>query len=266
MNRPINVSLLPKLLSPEELCGSIAVMIDVLRASTTIAHSMAAGAKAIVPFQDIDAARRFASQHPETVLLGGERFGKRIEGFDIDNSAASYTSEIVAGQLIAFTTTNGTRALRHCANAERTIIGAFANLNSVLHFLLSADLPIQLVCAGTDGKITSEDCLVAGALILGVEISSNIPITMNDQASLVRDHYSAHSESPEMLVDAMRSGAGGRHLLQLGFGSDIVQASAWDTVDLVPEYIVETEQIISAKDFDPPQRPYLRPPPKFDSS
>ncbi len=261
MNGPINVYMLPTMLVHDELHGGIAVVIDVLRASTTICHALAAGAKAIVPFEDVDAARRFRIESGgQDVLLGGERFGMRIEGFDLDNSPASYTTPVVAGKTIALTTTNGTRALQRCRNAERIIIGTFANLNSVIPLLRSTDLPIHLVCAGTDGAITSEDCLFAGAIVLGLEEFSNTPVALNDQARIARDFFSVHRSDQKSFLAEMRSSAGGRNLVALGFDSDIEFASQWDSVELVPEYFVEFEQITTASHLEYVITRYLSPP------
>src|SRR5690606_11896085 len=111
-----------------------AVIIDVLRASTSVSAALQAGAARVIPFATIDDAKRFADKLAaagEPPLLGGERGGVKIEGFDLGNSPREYTAERVGGRTIAFTTTNGTRALMAAASAARVYMGAYANLNQL---------------------------------------------------------------------------------------------------------------------------------------
>src|SRR5690242_5734390 len=112
MSRPILVHLLPTLFEPADLRGGVAVVIDVLRATSTIVQALAAGATSVVPCGEIDEARAIAAKAaPGSVLLGGERKGVTIPGFDLGNSPGDYTSDVVTGKKLIFTTTNGTRAL-----------------------------------------------------------------------------------------------------------------------------------------------------------
>src|SRR5947208_10202296 len=120
MSRPIVAHLLPGLLEPPELRGGVAVVIDVLRATSTIVHALAAGAQALIPCCEIDEARRIAATFPPgTALLGGERRGVMIPGFDLGNSPGDYTAEVVGGKIVVFTTTNGTGALFRAREARR---------------------------------------------------------------------------------------------------------------------------------------------------
>ena len=97
-------------------------------------------------------------------MLGGERRGKRIEGFDLGNSPAEYTPEAVGGRRVFITTTNGTRALHHARLARRVVVGAFVNLSAVVASV--RDEPrVDILCAGTDGSETREDILAAGAIV-----------------------------------------------------------------------------------------------------
>src|ERR1041384_8191351 len=109
MSRTINVHLLPILVEPHELAGKLVVVIDVLRATTMIIHALAAGAKAVIPFLEVAGARELAERLPGQAVLGGERGGNRIAGFDLGNSPLEYTPAAVGGKTLVFTTTNGTR-------------------------------------------------------------------------------------------------------------------------------------------------------------
>ena len=110
MPSAVNVHLLPSLIAPEALAGSTVVVIDVLRATTTIVHAMAAQAHEIIPCLEVDEARRMAGRLKCDTVLGGERGGEPIDGFDLGNSPAEYSAHAVADKTIVFTTTNGTRA------------------------------------------------------------------------------------------------------------------------------------------------------------
>src|SRR5262245_35942829 len=112
-NRPsIFVHLLPSLIPPGALRGGVAVVIDVLRASTVIVQALASGCEAVIPTLEIDEARRIATSLPAgKSLLGGERHGLPIEGFDLGNSPGDYTDEVCSGKTLVITTTNGTKAI-----------------------------------------------------------------------------------------------------------------------------------------------------------
>ena len=152
----ILVYTLPKFSNPEALAGGTAVVIDVLRASTTIIYALQAGANAVIPCQEIDEARRIAAGFsPDEKILGGERGGMPIEGFDLGNSPEEFTPERVRGKTVVFTTTNGTQALLHVKRAKRILLGAFVNATAVVQHLKGQE-DVHLLCAGTDGQPTDE--------------------------------------------------------------------------------------------------------------
>ena len=127
MMQSVHVHLLPQLVRPEELAGTTVVVIDMLRATTTIVEALSAGAVAVIPCGEIEEARQCARQRSPAALLGGERGGRPIAGFDLGNSPAEYTAERVGGKTVVLTTTNGTRALLHSRQAARVLVAAFAN-------------------------------------------------------------------------------------------------------------------------------------------
>src|SRR5438132_9688378 len=121
---------LPTLMDPDELRDGTAVVIDVLRASTTICHALAAGAREVIPCLEVEEARRVAADNSGSrPMLGGEREGVRIEGFDLGNSPGEYRPDTVGGRTVVFTTTNGTRAMLGCRSARRVLIGSFVNFS-----------------------------------------------------------------------------------------------------------------------------------------
>src|SRR5262245_33149102 len=149
--RRLDVHLLPALVEPQQLGGQIVAVIDVLRATTTIIHALAAGANGVVPCLEVeDALHIAAGEVSGRAVLGGERGGLPIPGFDLGNSPREYTRDRVGGTSVIFTTTNGTRALLRCKAARRVVIGAFANLSALCREL-DNHAAISLLCAGTNG-------------------------------------------------------------------------------------------------------------------
>ena len=257
MNREVKVHLLPVLFEPEDVRGGIAVIIDVLRASTTIVHALAHGAKAVIPTGKVDEARRIAADFLKgSVLLGGERDGLLIDGFDLDNNPFAYSPEVVADKTIVFTTSNGTKALLRASQADRILIGSFVNLQAVVYELLADERPIHLVCAGTCGTVTLEDVLCAGAICTVIAESiddCNLKALdcTDDQTQLALDHYRYRVSrtgvsANEAILEAVRLGYGGRSCIKLGFDDQIKRAAHVDLFDIVPEYDKSTRTITIA--------------------
>lgn len=249
---PPTVHMLPALIDADALTGGVAVMIDVLRASTTIVHALAAGAESIVPCESVEEARQTAKQiETDNVLLGGERGGVRIDGFDLGNSPLEYTPDRVAGRTIVFTTTNGTRALRACEPADRVLIGAFVNRSALVRVLREDRRDVHLVCAGTEGHLTAEDILLAGAV--ASDLTGDQPTGRSErpgrsseidvQTQMAIDYYLARSATRDRLLETMRSSRGGTDLMRLGYGADIERAAEEDLFDVVPEWSRETGAI-----------------------
>lgn len=222
---------LPETVGSAELAGGVVVVIDVLRATTVIVHALAQGARAVVAAASIEEARAVANPWPvEERLLGGERHGVMIEGFDLDNSPWHYGREIVAGKTIIFTTTNGTRALRWAHQAAEILIGAFVNLSAVVDRLRTETRPVHLLCAGTDHRISGEDLLFAGAIAdrLSQEFS------MSSETRIFAEFWRLHGSNDAQRLQILRESAGGRNLVDLGFDRDIERASQIDLFHVVP--------------------------------
>ena len=250
MSRLLSVHLLPSLFDPDDLRADVAVMIDVLRASTTIVHALAAGAQAVMPFTDAESVLREANSRGPSAVTGGERGGERIAGFDLDNSPLAYNKDRVEAKTVLFTTTNGTRALERCRHAERLLIGAFVNLSAVASAAAGSGSSIHLVCAGTDGEITREDALCAGAIVRQIvgsrAIAADADFKLNDEASMCADLYSTTVADPAALHEALRASRGGRNLVAIGFDEDIRQSARLDLFDLIPQYNPQTGLITVA--------------------
>lgn len=242
-NRSLAVHLLPQLFEPAQVVGGAVVIIDILRASSTITTALHNGALNVVPCGSVeDALQLRVALGADRVLLGGERGGVRIDGFDLGNSPFEYPREIVQGKVVVFTTTNGTKALLRASQADEVYIGSFLNLSAVRQQLMVSTRPIHLVCAGTDGQVTGEDVLFAGALcdllIRESELAGQFEFQLTDSAVIARTAWTGavviDGSQPvrsgiEQLSLAMSQTHGGRNLRRLGFDRDIAYCSAIDT-------------------------------------
>jgi 2-phosphosulfolactate phosphatase len=147
------------------LAESTVVVIDVVRATTTIIEALANGARAIFPTESTEDAVRLAqSLGREDSILCGERKGEKIEGFDLGNSPAEFTREVVEDKKLVMSTTNGTRALTIAQEGERVLPCALTNLGAVAEELASVER-IFVICAGREDSFSLDDALCAGHLI-----------------------------------------------------------------------------------------------------
>ncbi|MBN1589373.1 MAG: 2-phosphosulfolactate phosphatase [Pirellulales bacterium] len=252
----LNVHSLPSLVADEELAGSVAVVIDVLRASTTIVTALASGAREILPCEDVDQARVEAARlPPETTLLGGERQAMPIDGFDLGNSPSEYSSEKVAGKTIVFTTTNGTRALARCHGASRILLGAFVNASAVLDALAGAER-VHLVCAGTDEQMSYDDVLFAGMLVERLQQRRDMLYELNAQAITAGETWKHAFALPislgaeplpaERLAEKLQKSLGGESLVKAGLKEDILAAAQVDRYAIVPELNLNSGRVIAS--------------------
>jgi 2-phosphosulfolactate phosphatase len=267
----IRAYFLPQLVAPEELAGGVSVVIDVLRATTTITAALAAGAREVIPCLEVDDARRAAANLPTgQAVLGGERGGLKIDGFDFGNSPSDYTPTAVGRKSLVFTTTNGTRAMLHARAADEIWLAALVNLSAVVGRCAERKR-IDLLCAGTGGKITREDVLLAGAIVARLTSpagdqprSANAPgdkalvdkasseIVLNDQAILARDAWllalSRQGDQPltELLRNQLRQTQGGRNLAALNLEADLADAAAIDRYAILPRFDPRSGRITPA--------------------
>ena len=227
----LSVHLLPALIPDGALEGGVAVVVDVLRATTSMLHALASGCTAVLPCVEIDEARRVAASMPAgSALLAGEREGVPIEGFDLSNSPDTFDATTCGGRTMVMTTTNGTRAIHASIGAERVLIAAFVNLGATLAAIRADGRPVHVVCSGTDGLVSLEDSLLAGALAEGADLR-------NDQARIAarawRDvRAECHGGT---LAAVLGGGRGGHRVRSLGLDADLEAAARVDSVPIVAE-------------------------------
>jgi len=253
MQPVLNVFALPKVVAREEMADGVVVMIDVLRASTTICTALEAGADAVIPCLEVDDARRAAADLPGgNVVLAGERDCQPIDGFDLGNSPREFLPERVSGRTVVFTTTNGTRALHHAHLAQRVLIGAFVNASAVFQELIEQQ-KIHILCAGTRGQFSEDDTLLAGMLVERLQRKGGLSYKQNAQAMTCREYWlssfalpqalGAEPLPPELLAPKLAASTGGRRLMQLDLEQDIRDAAELDLFQSVPVYNPITGEI-----------------------
>jgi 2-phosphosulfolactate phosphatase len=218
---------------PAEFTGKTVVVIDVLRASSTILTALANGCPEIIPVAEPGEAFTVAGEYGrDRCLLGGERKGLKVPGFDLGNSPGEYSREMVAGKPLVFTTTNGAKAFLAAANAAEILVGAFLNVSRVSSYLKKADREVFLFCAGREGHLALEDLLCAGMIIdhLVFAAKDEAGVELTDPA---RTGMLAYRQMAGMgpVVVALGQTDHGRYLSSLGLAGDLRYCGQ---VDLLP--------------------------------
>ena len=210
--KTIDVCLTPELLSQHDLSDQTVVIVDILRATSSMVTAFAHGVKRIRPVAHAGACRSWRAQG---YLIAGERDGKKIADFDLGNSPLEYQPDRLRGQSLAMTTTNGTLAITRAKEARQLIIGSFLNLNAVVNFLKDQDTSVVVVCAGWKGHVNLEDTLFAGAL--AEQLRSDFQ--MGSDAALMANvaYRAAQKDLPGFLSQSSHV----RRLQQLGRQEDI---------------------------------------------
>lgn len=160
--RKLEVCFTPALLPLYDITDSIVVIIDILRASSSICYGIDNGAEGIIPVATVEECMEYGGGD---FLLAAEREGCVVDGFDFGNSPFSYTAEKVKGRKIVLTTTNGTQALHESLRADKIIIGSFLNKTALCDYLHRQQQSVLLLCAGWKGMVNLEDMLFAGAVV-----------------------------------------------------------------------------------------------------
>ena len=176
----------PALLHLYDVTDSIVVIIDVLRATSTIATALHNGAKEIIPIDNVDDCIKIGAQL--NAITAGERDGQVAEGLQYGNSPFEYPASFIAGKTLVLTTTNGTKLL-HMAlanGAEEIITGSFPNISAVCHYLVAKNKNVILACAAWKDKINIEDSLFAGAVVNSIKANFTIQC---DSSQLVESLY-----------------------------------------------------------------------------
>ena len=217
----------------DDVKGRTAIVIDVLRACSTIATALKNGARAVVPVLDMAQAGKIASNLDRSVYrLGGERGGQKIEGYDLGNSPLEYTEEVVSGRDIILNTTNGTKALSRARGAKHLIAGSLLNASRVIDFVKEAGTGVTIICAGREDRISLEDTLCAGLLLHRLWDGAE-PEVISDAAHTAYTQY-LHDQND--IGTLLRRCNHARRLVEAGFGDDVEYCLTIDALPVLPYY------------------------------
>jgi 2-phosphosulfolactate phosphatase len=215
-----------------DLSGATAVVIDAIRATTTIVAALAAGCREVVPMRTAtEVLAEAARRPPGSVVTAGERQGARIEGLDLNNSPSVMTADRVGGRSLLLTTTNGTQAIMDAMAAETVLIAAMPNRAAVAQRAAALGRRIVFVPAGTVGTVSCEDTLVAGAVIESLLAEAGAAWHLEDAA---RTALAAWRGCRAELGETFRQTWGGAFIVRLGLQADLDVCTQVDTMNVVP--------------------------------
>ncbi|HEY7234742.1 MAG TPA: 2-phosphosulfolactate phosphatase [Gemmatimonadaceae bacterium] len=223
-------------LTASDSTGRVVVVIDVLRASTSIATALANGARAVIPLDSTDEvvmrAKAFARSE---VRLAGERQMRPVPGFDLGNSPREFTREAVEGKTVLLSTTNGTAAITTLQGARDVVIGSYVNFSAVLAMLRTAlrgGTDVTILCAGREKQFSLEDAACAGRYVHHAT-RRRADVSLNDAAfagMLIDRRYS------DNLMRLFAASAHGRALSEAGYSEDLSDCAAIDSYPVIPIY------------------------------
>lgn len=236
----VDVIILPSELATHTLVSAVAVVLDVLRATTTMAAAMGAGVKEIQLFSGIGQAKEAAEQVGRSkVLLCGESKCRKPDGFDLGNSPGGFNARDHAGATVYMATTNGTRAMLAAGSARAAGIIPAALVNAgaaadLAHRLANEPGPMStgplriiLLCAGTDGLLAMEDLLGAGAVAYQLCHRYGV-VPVSDTARLAIQFF---ADNQNRLKQVLAESQGGQNVIAAGLGEDVDFAARLDAID-----------------------------------
>lgn len=216
---------------PASINGATVIVVDVVRATTTIIEALANGARAIYPTTSTEDAVRLAqSLGRDDTLLCGERKGRKIEGYDLGNSPREFTPEAVSDKKLVMSTTNGTRAISAGQEGARLLPCSFTNLGAVAGAVSDAE-QVVVICAGREDRFALDDALCVGHLVLRIRQNRDAEPEMNDATRAACALATTHEPTSEFLA----STTSGALLVEIDLGGDLALCAEVDRHDIVAE-------------------------------
>lgn len=247
----IDVYFVPQEVTASDVANKVVAIVDVLRASTTIAVALANGARAVIPLPSSEeVVSRAKTLARSEVRLAGERKMQPVPGFDLGNSPREFTKEAVEGKTILMSTTNGTSAVLAMQGARDVVIASYVNLSAVLSMLRAAlrgGTDVAIVCAGHERHYALEDAACAGLFVQHIT-TKNAKAETNDAAQTAMVINKKYGDNLKRLF---KESAHGAALADAGFADDLVACAEVDSYPVLPVY---TERQIT-KLGPPPERP-----------
>ena len=226
----INLFFTPNEVKEEELNNQTVLVIDVLRASTTIAYALRNGCKEIIPTSSMDTAIELSRKiGRDAALLCGEREGKKIEGFDLGNSPFEYEAEKIKDKTLIFATTNGSKAIVKGGVGFSLTVGSFVNFQAVADYLNSNSNDLSIICAGKLDQFSIEDA-VCGGLYIDALVKKGV-LMLNDGAYAALKLYEIYKGD---LLEMLKRSSHGQYLIELGFEKDLYLCSEVNSLNILP--------------------------------
>lgn len=221
---------------PPHAVPDCAIAVDVLRATTTMAAALNAGAEAVQVFSDLEELQQVSAHwDPAKRIRAGERGGAKVEGFDFGNSPLDCTPEVVTGRRLFISTTNGTRALKSIQAAPIVLTAALVNRHAVVSFLAQQQPEtVWVVGSGWEGAYSLEDTVCAGALVQGLSVALGCPpedLVGNDEAIAATALYLTWQDN---LLTLLHQASHGQRLLRLKSIEDLAFCAQTDILDVLP--------------------------------
>ena len=222
--------------------GKTTVVIDVLRASSTIITALSNGAKEVVPVGTVEFAVKvsggiFGGQ----TLLGGERNTKKIEGFALGNSPSEYTKEIVSGKSIVFYSTNGSRAIVKAKYSANLFICSFNNMKALTNHLKKLNEDVFILCSGNNNLLSLEDSVCAGMLVNELA-SEKSQIELTDSSKSAMTLFKSFGKN---ILKLLSETDHGKLLIQNGFEADLKACAELDSTKVIPYYAGNTLKVLN---------------------
>jgi 2-phosphosulfolactate phosphatase len=228
MSKKLEVVSSPSLIGLYDLEGKNVVVVDILRATTTICEALNNGAEAVIPVLSVEMALEYKDSG---YLLAAERGGEKVQGFPMGNSPKEYTKEVVEGKSVVLTTTNGTKCIHMSSKAKRIFIGSFLNLTALAEELMKLPEDLIIFCAGWRDNFNLEDFLFAGALankLMGeFDHECDSTLAAMDLYDLVKGD----------LTNYIKTASHAKRFERLGIKSEVEVCTVIDKVDVVPQYV-----------------------------
>lgn len=230
----IDVLLTAENACPDQVHGKTAVVIDILRATSTIVTALANGCHSILPVASPETALSLAEiSDQNNLLLGGERKGLPPQGFHLGNSPREYTKTVVRNKKIIFTTTNGTKAIKKASTAREIILASILNMQAAATRVQEKAHHLVIICAGTRGKFALEDTIAAGLLISTI-LKKNPGTVLSDIAKTAYHFYLNYHNS---ILYPLQNSINGRRLIKMGLTKDVLFCAQENKFNIVPQYM-----------------------------
>jgi len=212
------------------------IILDVLRATTTMTVALANGAKEVIPTENIATAVRVAKGSKNS-LLCGERNGKLIDGFNLGNSPLEYSPDVIKDKSLIFSTTNGTLAIVKSKFAKNCILCSFVNVSAVVDYINSIDEDFTIICSGKLNDFCLEDAVCAGMLLTKLSVGRELEMKDSEIAALNLCNDLAmlvNAPSSDKVFKLLNLSEHGKYLRSIGFEKDLEVSSKIDSFPYIP--------------------------------